>query len=196
MSYCVKCERSFQGERCPLCGGPPKLSSEEIDKSLSPYVAVWIAGLAVFFFAKSYFGLVDINPPWIAACVIFALPLLISLISGGRKWTARRVGIAKGVFIMFGVLAIALPVLLVLNEALDRSPPRQVDAIVTSKLISSGRGSTYSLVVAPSWRPGRAQEKLIVSEGTFSSVHQDEAVSITVHNGLFGISWYSSIAPR
>jgi hypothetical protein len=141
-------------------------------------------------------GLVDAYPPVVAGWIILAVPILtyVILSAGGRG--PRNFAAIKAVFRLSAVLMIALLVLLIANSAFDRSPARQVYTVVTLKSFSSGRFSRDFLTVAPSWRPGRTQEKLIVSGPTFSSVYEGEQVAITVHKGLFGLSWYDRVVAR
>lgn len=158
-------------------------------------MAVLVVGLAVCMLGVPW-GLVDAYPPVVTGWIILAVPILTYVIisAGGRR--PRNFAVVKAVFRLSAVLMIALPVLLVANSVFDRSPARQVYTVVTLKSFSSGRFSRDFLTVAPSWRPGRTEEKLIVSGSTYSSVYEGEPVAITVHKGLFGLSWYDHVVPR
>jgi hypothetical protein len=196
LPYCIKCARPFEGQHCPLCGGFPALSSKQIDKSLNPYMAVLVVGLGACMLGVPFWGLVDAYPPLVAGWIIFAVPILTHVILSAGERRPPNSAVVKAVFRLSAVLMIALPVLLFANRAFDRSPARRVYTVVTLKSFSSGRGSTDFLTVAPSWRPERTQEQLIVSGPTFSSVYKGEPVAITVHKGLFGLSWYDHVVPR
>lgn len=158
-------------------------------------MAVLVVGLAVCVLGAPW-GLVDSYPPVVAGWIILAVPILTYIILSAGERGLRNFAVVKAVFRLSAVLMIALPVLLFANSAFDRSPARQVYTVVTLKSFSSGRGSKDFLTVAPSWRPGRTQEKLIVSGPTYSSVYKGEPVAITVHKGLFGLSWFDHVVPR
>lgn len=158
-------------------------------------MAVLVVGLAVCVLGAPW-GLVDSYSPMVAGWIILAVPILTYVILSAGQRRPRNFSVVKAVFRLSAVLMIMLPVLLFANSAFDRSPARQVYAVVTLKSFSSGRGSRDFLTVAPSWRPGRAQETLIVSGTTFSSVYEGEPVTITIHKGLFGLSWYDYVVPR
>ncbi len=159
-------------------------------------MAVLVVGLAACSFGVLFWGLVDAYPPVVAGWIILAVPILThAIVSAGERRPWNFV-VTKAVFRLSAVLMIVLLMLLFANRAFDRSPARQVYAVVMLKSFSSGRFSNDFLTVAPSWRPGRTQEELIVSGPTFSSVYEGEPVTITVHKGLFGLSWYDHVAPR
>jgi len=94
------------------------------------------------------------------------------------------------------VLAICAAFLF-LNGALDKYPSVQAQTRVARKSVTRGRGGpSYSLIVTPSWRNGRADERLEVSGATFSMVRTGEPVLVIVHRGMFRLPWFSSVLPE
>lgn len=146
--------------------------------------------------AAIWCGLVDIYPVMITSFVILGLAILTSLILKAGKQSAVKFRVVMTVLKFSNALMAALLFILITNWAFDRSPARQFETIVGSKTISHGRGTTYYVVVSPSWRAGRDEERLRVDGSTFGSVREGEPVIVTVHKGFFGLSWYGGVAPR
>lgn len=89
-----------------------------------------------------------------------------------------------------------LGALLFFNAVLDPSPAVDRQTQIVQKSYSGVRvGTSYHLIVS-SWRPGKKEENLAVSSRTFNRVHAGEAVTVEVHKGLLGLSWFSRILPR
>ena len=87
---------------------------------------------------------------------------------------------------------------LLLNGALDKSPPVEIKTTVIRKEMFSGSqkfGTHYDVVVS-SWRPGRSQEDFEVDSGTYRRAAVGRPATVELHKGLFGLPWYGIISPE
>lgn len=137
--------------------------------------------------------------PGVGFLILFFAPIVTTIVLAIRYpdpivW---NIPLFKSFWRWGSISLLALGLFLIANGALDRSPANDVYASVISTSIAHGRSSDkYFVTVAPSLHPGRTQQKLEVGYRTFQEMYNGEPVAITVHKGLFGISWYSRIAPR
>jgi uncharacterized membrane protein len=195
MPLCAQCARSFEGQQCPVCGGP-SVSVQEINGTLKKNSWPLIGGLVGVLVATYLYPLLDQNALMLIGLFIFFAPLLTHIVLAIRKSLVSNFGLLRGVYKWAAVVLAVFAGALFANGALDRSPGTQVHATVIQKCASRGRGGTsYSLTVSPSWRSGRDDERLEVKGRTFFSVETGETVSVEVHPGLFGLPWFSEILP-
>jgi hypothetical protein len=78
------------------------------------------------------------------------------------------------------------------NGALDYSPVSAHPVVVTHKIVSSGRSTTYYLETSP-WRSNHALEKLQVPLRVYAQFKIDDRVIVEVHRGALGIAWVGNI---
>jgi hypothetical protein len=197
MSHCAKCARSYEGDRCPLCGDSPVLSTAQVNQFLKKFTWMLFAGLAGSLVAARLYPPLDMNSIMFVCVVTFFMPILLHLGLAVRKRLRTNLGLLEGFYKWTGTALIVIAALLLTNGAVDRSPGTQVYASVIRKSVARGRyGSSYSLIVSPSWREGRIDERLEVSGATFSSVRTGQTVAIRVRRGAVGLAWFSEVMPR
>jgi hypothetical protein len=95
--------------------------------------------------------------------------------------------------------ALALPligILLFLNGTLDKSPRSEMRATVIAKIAPIGSREAESTLKVTSWRPGRSFEDLNVSMRVFQRAAVGRSVTVEMHEGYFGLPWYSKISPE
>jgi len=139
-------------------------------------------GLFGTYFAYGLYPLLDGYLPLIV--VVFLFFLLVGL--------KPRASVFSGVAL--AVLAAAL----LLNGALDRVPPREINATVIHKAVFTGsqRYGTHYRVYVSSWRAGRSQEKLEVDSGVYKRVAVGKTVTVEFHKGFLGLPWLGKISPE
>jgi len=178
-------------------GGAPALTRKQVNQALKNYSWPILGGLGVSFFTTLRYPLLDANPILFLCLLVFFVPLLTYLVVTIRKRLPSSLDLLKTVYKWSGVLLVAIAVLLLLNGILDSSPAEEVHATVVRKFVSSGRhGTTYSVIVSPSWRTGRNEESLKVSRATFASVQTGQSVAVTTHHGALGLPWYGGVVPH
>jgi hypothetical protein len=100
---------------------------------------------------------------------------------------------------LFSSVALALLAgTLLLNGALDKSPPTEIKTTIISKASVTGSqrmGTHYHLVVS-SWRPGRNREDFQVDLGVYRRAVVGRAAMVEMHKGYFGIAWHGDISPQ
>jgi hypothetical protein len=196
MSYCAKCFHSFNGKRCPLCGGHPVSTWGQMNDATKRYVYLNIAGLAAALLLTYRYPLLDTDTVLLTCLVVFFLPLLLQIVLAVRKQVATHFESLRAAYKWAGIASAAIAMLLLLNGALDRHSCSQVRSSIIRKTASHGRGGTsYYLTFSPSWRHGHNHEKLRVNRATFDSVRDGEPVAIDIHSGALGLPWFGKVTP-
>jgi hypothetical protein len=201
MPFCAKCQRSFEGATCPVCGTPigaaasPPTFASRLDRFTGPSLGVGFFGVV---FATSFYASPDNKSLLLWLFVIFFLVVSakIALQRGSFSDSTRSALKVLAASIAIGFASFGL--LLVANGALDRSPAQAIDLTVAEKYTthSNKGGAKYHLAIIPSWRPGRTGETLDVDLGAYQKASVGGTVSVDVHPGLFHYSWYSNVTPH
>jgi hypothetical protein len=168
----------------------------KIGKSFDRAIYVSLAGLLGILAGAYVYPPVDLNPVAFAGLVIFFVPMLTHIVLAVRHRLQFHVPLVKKSYQASAVGLTLFTAMLFANGALDRNPAKQVNVLVARKSVSSGRNWTsYTLDVVPSWRAGRSGERLEVSRATFSRVHTGAPAHLTVHPGVFGLTWFDEVNP-
>jgi hypothetical protein len=144
------------------------------------------------------YSMLDRTPIVVTLLVIYFASLIPQMVFARRGRPATHLELRRGANQWGGSVLIVMAIILFADGAFDKTPPLEAIATVIDKRTShSSRGGTsYYLTVAPSWRPGRLSEELLVNGQTFSIVSSGGNVSIAVHAGFFHLPWYNDIEPR
>jgi hypothetical protein len=144
------------------------------------------------------YSMLNRTPIIVTLLVVYFASLIPQMVFARRGQPATHPELRRGANQWGGSLLIVMAFILFANGAFDKTPPLEAIATVIDKRIShSSRGGTsYYLMVAPSWRPGRSIEELQVNDQTFSIVSTGRNVSIAVHAGFFRLPWYDDVEPR
>jgi hypothetical protein len=113
--------------------------------------------------------------------------------------SAQYVALMNGVLEIGGIALVSWPIFAILNGVLDYLPPIQVETRVIRKWVRHDRGADrYYVLVGPSWRAGRDQEKIsLATQASFDTVEAGDLVQVEVHLGRFGLPWGARITiPR
>jgi hypothetical protein len=192
-------EHVSEAEPCPSDSRAPdsEHTAQGINKSLQKSWLWLFGGLLGIWVAAALYPPLDMNPVMGFALVLGVVPIVTHIELSVHKKLASHGTLVRKLYDRVGIGLILFAVLLFLNGALDTHSSAQAHARVVQKTASRGaRGpATYSLVVAPSWRPGRNDETLEVSSSTFSGVRTGESVRVVVHQGLFRLPWFSGVVP-
>jgi len=197
MPFCAKCQRSFDGDTCPLCASRAE-SSPQGTWHFAWYAILPIGGLIGAMLTTIKYNLVE-KTPIILACFFICL---IAVLPGARyRWSRRpppksQAELIKKFYVRVGSVLVAVALLLFANCALDAKPPARFEVRVVSKHSQSGSrgGVSYYLTVAPSWRSGKTDEEIPVSLTDYVTYRVGETVIIEVHGGLFHVPWYGAIS--
>lgn len=194
MSHCAKCGSALAGNVCPNCGSAPAAPWRRFDKSLHATVWILIIGAIVAFFVS--LGLLDRGWVLLLSLILSIGPLSVRYVAVRKKWGQFH---QKDLAIMFRWSAFAmvgLVAIIIANRSLDRGTATKVDTYVLAKHSHSGKGGPdYTLVVGPSWRPGRNYESLGVGRDTFSRAYIGGTISLDLHKGFFRLPWYDNVRP-
>jgi hypothetical protein len=198
MHVCAKCSQPFSGGSCPACGAPVRPTRAErrkINKSFNPATIVSLVALLGILLTSRFYRLVDAGPVMITSLAIFLTPAIVLMVLNGLHRLQLHVGLVKKLYQTAATALTIVTILLIANGALDRNPAQQVKVTIAGKHVSTGRSTSYSLDLAPSWRAGHSVERLNVSRDTYLSVRTGSPAHLSVHRGAFGLSWYNDIYP-
>jgi hypothetical protein len=197
MDHCPNCNHSFAGKRCPICGGPSDLTPRQINDALRMYMFLNFGGFFGIFLLTWPYRLLDQDPILAASLSLCFAPMLTHLFLAISKRASANLELLKRAYGWSGAASIALALLLLMNVALDGHAPELETSAVVKKSASRGRsGMRYTVILSPSWRPGRGAEKLRVNEQAYASVRVGEPVAVEVHAGTFGLAWYAGVRPQ
>ncbi len=194
MQKCPTCGNEFTGHTCPGCGGKPIPSAKQINKELTNYPIPCLAGLFGVLAAVHFYPPLDRHSLFVLALCLFFIPGIFHVVSAVRKRLALDVDRLKKAYLYSGSAVVLLALLIASNGTLDMSPTRIVKSSILRKNISSGRHSTTHNFFVTSWRPGRSTEDLAVAVSLYVRASVGQAITIEVHNGLFGLPWYGQIS--
>jgi hypothetical protein len=198
MHVCAKCSQPFSGSSCASCGAPVRPTRSElrkINKKFNTAIIVSLVGLFGMLVTCHFYRPVDSGPVMFTGLAVFFAPVIVQMVLNGFHRLQIHVELVKKLYQTAALTLTLLTILLIANGALDRQPAQQVEVTVAARHISSGRSTSYTLYLAPSWRAGHSMERLNVSRDTYFSVRTGAPAHLTVHRGVFGLSWYSDIYP-
>jgi predicted Zn-dependent protease len=199
-NLCSKCGHSSYAVSCPVCGNGMPDSAEartRVNKSLNYYPLPSVVGLFGILIAAHSYPPIGMNPVMGVSLMLFFTPMLAHVGFSVRRQVSLRVSLLKKIYEGAAVVLIIFAGFVFLNGSLDKYPSVQAHTRVSRKDVTRGRGGpSYSLMVSPSWRTGRIEERLEVSGTTFSMVQAGEPVLVVVHPGVFRLPWFSNVLPE
>jgi hypothetical protein len=175
--------------------GPEAPDAGEMSRRVSRLLLLWpLAGVIVLLVVMiTYQPLDDMLIYWIGAapCVIAALLINVAwrMEHGGRdvrSFFPRTVWLAVG--------CLSLPIILLANGALDRSPVESHRQTITRTILEHGRhGSISYYLELTSWRESRTHEKVEVSKQQYLEAKPGDLVIVETHHGALGIPLLVSV---
>ena len=194
MPVCKKCRKNFDSERCPICGKIPARRWKALRRGLDKRINYLLGSLIGVLVADYAYPLLDRDRMFILAIILFFFPVSIHIASAVRKRLQVDAALLTKTYTWFAASLATIAVFVLLNGAADRSHAVETPTSVIHKRVSRGRSTSYRLIVQ-SWRPGRQEEGLGVSGGTFVRVREGQRITIEIHKGLFGLPWYGKVTP-
>lgn len=196
MPFCAKCQRAFDGPRCPYCGSSPQPSEARVP--LGFYAVLPLAGLLGSVFGLAKYRTPDRDGLVITLLVICFAFLLPHLIFAPRRRPPTHMKLVRGFSICGGIVMIAISLVIAANGAFDKAPPQKVMVTVTDKHSShsSRGGDSYYLTIAASWRPGHDSETVEVWPDVYANASVGDTVTVEVHPGFFHYPWYGEVTAR
>ena len=158
------------------------------------YVVLLLPGVLVILQAMAAYPLLDSVPRFAFLLSGFLVPLVLHIILRNQLKSDGKA--LRSVYVCSGVVLVLLGVLLFANGSLDRFPASKVRTTVLEKTVIRGRyGGIRNHLFVASWRMPNGREDLSVLPGVYDRVAVGKMVSIELHNGFLGLSWYGSISP-
>lgn len=135
-----------------------------------------------------YNVILDGNTWSTSASAAVALVLVIRLSTDELKFK-KPLEIFLSSFIAVVMFAYSISVYIIVNCLFDNSHPSSFTTKVIDKEISSGKSTSYYLVVEP-WGPMIEKDKFTVSEQEYNSYSIGENVVMYLQDGLLETKWY------
>ncbi len=176
-----------------LDAGSP--SSVEPPRRVSRLLLLWpLAGVvALFFVTITYRPLDETLIWWIAG-----IPCMIAAVLVNIAWRKAQTGadvrsfFPRTVWLAIGCLFV--PLVLLVNGAIDHSPVEQRRQVVIRKILQQSRkGGPYTYLELTSWPANRAHEKVMVSERWYLQAKPGDPVIVETHGGALGIPLLASV---
>lgn len=189
MTRCPYCGTERAGlVACENCGMDPAEASRAMRRSLVNRLGIFLLGAVAFFVPCSLYPPIELDGMLIFLGVIFFSTIALAMWAERRSIRRQEVELLKRIFHGLVPIPWLLGTLLFVNGALDRSPPRDVEATVISRLAVPGVLPMHQLIVK-SWRDGREVERLAVTRQDFDRFHAGDRVIVRMEDGLVGIPW-------
>jgi hypothetical protein len=176
-------------------GGPEPLDSGEMPRRVKRLLLLWpLAGvICLLYDVIRYRPLDDMLMYWIGGAPCMIIALLINI-----AWRKAQTGADVSSFfprtVWLAIGCLCLPMLLLANGALDRSPVEQHRQIITTTILERGgkSGPSYYLELT-SWRPKRTHERVMVSEGWYLEAKPGDPAIVETRRGALGIPLLVSV---
>jgi hypothetical protein len=161
-------------------------------RKVSRLLLLWPLGgmIALVFAVIKFPPLDDILILWSGGILCILVAALINIAwyyPDVRRFFPRKVWLAVG--------CLFVPMALLVNGALDRSPVEQRHQIVTRTILEHGSKTADNLyyLELTSWRAGRTHEKVMVSERWYLTAKPGDPVIVETRKGALGISLLLSV---
>jgi len=126
----------------------------------------------------------------------FLVPAGLQIASFVRNGAGNFEQTLRWTFVCASLALVLLGLSLFANGALDRSSASEEKTTVLEKGVIEGRyGARQNHLFVASWRPDISREDLSVTADVFAHVAVGMQLSVEVHKGYFGLSWYGRIVP-
>ncbi len=160
------------------------------------YIMLLVPGVFLTLRALSVYPLLDSRMAMAFLLSGFLFPSAALIVSIVRNREGNDGKVLRRIYVCASLALVLLGLFLFANGKLDGSPTRSLQATVLEKIVVRGRyGATQKRLFVSSARPGRSREDLNVSSDVFDRAVVGKAVTVELHQGFFGLSWYGRIFP-
>lgn len=195
MTRCMNCGAERAADLCDSCQLTSAAAELVLRRRLLNRTAFFVLGTLAFLAAIQRF------PPLEIDAILIFVGVLFFLVLGLAIWV-DRLAVRHGELeafkrIYYGLVPAPwlLAVLLLLNGALDRSPPRECPAQVEVRFALTAPLPVRRLVVT-SWRVGHRVERIAVDRDDFIRFHRGDTLNVELREGLVGIPWIAGVSRR
>lgn len=187
ITMCPKCRCVIAGDECqnPECAAKSRSALKAL------YLFTYVGGAGLFGTILSTYFLYPTleHRSTIGGFIVLlflAVTLMnVSLVAQYAKFTRSTSLAAATFFVLFAAVYL-------LNGALDRHVPTEVQATIASKFVTRGLWGGNILALATTWNQKPMEETIRVSSEVFSKAERGDSVGLIVHPGAFSLPWYGS----
>jgi hypothetical protein len=195
MTRCLNCGAERGADACEACGLTSSAAEFALRRRLLKRTAIFLVGVLAFLVSSRWYPPLELDAILIFMGVMFVITLLLAIAVERRAVRHGEVEALKRAYFGLVPLPWLLGLLLLLNGAVDRTPPQSCAASVMGKFALTAPLPNRRLVVT-SWREGRRVERVAVDRGDFTRFHPGDAIIVQVKSGLVGIPWVYGVTRR
>jgi hypothetical protein len=186
---CYKCGTVYDGDRCATCAARIKM----IEKPLYLYAGGLTVGFCAILVGLRIYP--PLNPYSLDAYllpILIVIPLAVMIVLAVCDQTEQFAVLAGLMFVLAGAVLPCRAAFYLLNGALDRNPPVEIQTVVLNGDISNDgeSGSSYGLVVSVPWNQRKFETVVDVSSNTYSFAETGDSLRLAIHPGAFHMPWY------
>lgn len=166
-------------------------ASRAMRRNLVNRLGIFLLGAVAFFVPCFLYPPLELDGMLIFLGVIFFATIALAMWAERRSIRGQEVELLKRIF--YGLVPIPwlLATFLFVNGSLDRSPPRDIESTVVSRLAVPGLLPMHQLIVK-SWRDGHAVERLAVTRQDFEHFHVGDHIIVREQDGML-MPWISGV---
>lgn len=192
---CLDCDAEMTGPVCEACELTPAAASVVVRRKIVLRTGLFLLGSLAFLAAAYRFPPLQMDEMLVFCGILFFAGLGMAIWVERGALRSSQIAIRKRLFYTLVPVPWVLAGMLVLNAKLDSAPVRDWRARVVGKFSMSAMVPTRRLVVVVSWPPGRAFERVPVSDDEYSRFRVGERVVVEIHPGLMGVPWVARVVP-
>jgi len=166
-------------------------ASRAMRRNLVNRLGIFLLGAVAFFVPCFLYPPLELDGMLIFLGVIFFATIALAMWAERRSIRGQEVELLKRIFYGFVPIPWLLATFLFVNGSLDRSPPRDIESAVVSRLAVPGLLPMHQLIVK-SWRDGHTVERLAVTRQDFEHFHVGDRVIVRVQDGVL-MPWISGV---
>ena len=157
--------------------------------SAYPAILYGFMGPSLSLLVRSFtdFELLEYRDIWITISAL-ALALTVLVVFGTRE-LKKLIDYLTLIALVGMTVAYSFGTCVILNCFFDKSQPEVFTSEVVSKEISSGKTTTYYLVLNP-WGPRTKPERVTVTQYEYETTDEGETVEIYLKRGQLGVPWF------
>jgi len=131
----------------------------------------------------------------LAGIALWIVLIPVAFLVHRRRSTALRDWLMTVGFASFGAPVGCVALALIVNGGLDTSPPVDRDAWVVRRWTTSGKSTSYHLMLVPTAHEGRRYD-LVVPRSTYTAVAVGSKAVVTTRAGVLGWPWLEAVTPK
>nr|WP_295867948.1 hypothetical protein [uncultured Chitinophaga sp.] len=156
-------------------------------------LTVLFAAVGLFAFGAHVYSL-RLHTLWMGTLGVTAVFTLLVVFSSWHM----KISVGNKIWGIISFLIFFIPAsfgsIVYLNAFFDRSTPQFFETTVSGKRISTGKSTSYYLVVLP-WGPEKSGRSISVGKSKYDAAAINDTIRMELHRGALGLPWYRPLMP-